>query len=417
MAATPQSKLFTPLAVNDNVQLQHRIVLAPLTRYKADDAHVPFYPLVKEYYSQRASTPGTLLITEGTFIAVKAGGYAHVPGIWSDAQIAAWKEISASVHAKGSFIFMQLWALGRAADYAQLQKEDPSAPYISASDVPYSARASQGSPSPRPMTVDEIKEYPQLYAQAAKNAIEAGFDGVEVHSANGYLPDQFLQPVTNKRTDAYGGSIENRSRFVLEVVDAIVNAVGAHRTAIRFSPWGNFAGASSLPPMYHSTDHLARQKWACPTPSHNSRMSSPPSRMRTPPRRSHICISSSHARPRVQGNVTRDPTTVGVHESNDALRAVWRSATASTGKRIVLLAGGFTKEIAEKTLKIEKEEEGERIATVFGRWFIANPDLPVRLRDDIPLNEYDRKTFYLLGENSPRGYTDQPFATTRNARF
>ncbi|KAF7327364.1 hypothetical protein MKEN_00314000 [Mycena kentingensis (nom. inval.)] len=334
----PQSKLFTPLAVNSSVHLQHRIVLAPLTRYKADEVHVPFSPLVKEYYSQRANTAGSLLITEGTFIAPKAGGLSNVPEIWSDAQIAAWKEITASVHVKGSFIFMQLWALGRSADYAYLQREDPSFPYISASDV---APASQDSPPPRPMTVEEIKEYAQLYAQAAKNAIEAGFDGVEVHSANGCLPDQFLQPVTNKRTDAYGGSIENRSRFVLEIIDAIVNAVGAHQMGM----------PDPVPQFSHVISALA------------TTYTSPP-------------LAYLHLiEPRVHGNVTRDPTTVGVHESNDAFRAVWRSATTSTGKRIVLVAGGLTKEVAEQTLGTEKEEEGEHIATVFGRHFIAN-DMP-----------------------------------------
>ncbi|KAJ7058359.1 NADH:flavin oxidoreductase/NADH oxidase [Mycena amicta] len=372
------SKLFTPVNVGA-ISLQHRprVVLAPLTRCKADTGHVPYLPLVKEYYSQRASTPGTLLITEATFIAARAGGYAHVPGIWSAAQIKAWKEVLvAAVHAKGSFIFLQLWALGRAANHSQLLTEEKSFPFVSASDVPYS----KGAP-PRPLTKEEIKEYVELYAQAARNAIEAGFDGVEVHSASGCLPDQFLQDVTNKRTDDYGGSIENRSRFVLEVVDALVQAVGANRTAIRFSPWGHFAGMGMEDPI----------------PQFSHTISAPASAYQD-----HIHL----VEPRVQGNVTRDPNEIGKHESNLPFRKIWRWRG-----RAMILAGAFTKEIAQSTLQGEEQEEGEQLLVAFGRWYISNPDLPARLKDDISLTPYIRETFYLVGENSPRGYTDQPFVT------
>ncbi|KAF7333129.1 Oxidored-FMN domain-containing protein [Mycena venus] len=209
-----------------------------LSLSRADEAHVPYLPLVAEYHSQRASRPGSLLITEATSIAARAGAYAHVPGIWSSEQIGAWKSVTQAVHARSSFIFMQLRAYGRAADHAQLQSEDPSLPYVSAWDVPIS-----GQTGPlRALTVAEIKEYVGLYAQAAKNAIEAGFDGVEIQGANGYLVDQFLQDVSNKRTDEYGGSVENRARFTLEVIDAVAAAIGAERTAIRFSPWSPFLG-------------------------------------------------------------------------------------------------------------------------------------------------------------------------------
>ncbi|KAJ7058349.1 hypothetical protein C8F01DRAFT_1147949 [Mycena amicta] len=374
------SKLFTPVNVGA-ISLQHRVVLAPLTRCKADTEHIPYLPLVKEYYTQRASTPGTLLITEATFIAARAGGYAHVPGIWSAAQIKAWKEVTAAVHAKGSFIFLQLWALGRAANHSQLLTEDESFPLVSASDVPYGPRT--GAPL-RPLTIEEIKEYVELYAQAARNAIEAGFDGVEVHSANGYLPDQFLQDITNKRTDDYGGSIENRSRFVLEVVDAVVQAVGANRTAIRFSPWGQFAGMGMedpIPQFSHTISALA-------------------STYQDPP------LAYLHlVEPRVHGTVTRDPNEIGKHESNLPFRKIWRGSG-----RVMILAGAFTKEIAQSTLQGEEEEEGEQLLIAFGRWYISNPDLPARLKNDISLTPYIRETFYLVGENSPRGYTDQPFA-------
>ncbi|KAK1220302.1 hypothetical protein PQX77_016949, partial [Marasmius sp. AFHP31] len=162
--------------------LSHRVVLAPLTRFRADKNHVPHVQLVKEYYSQRGSKPGTLLISEATLIHPRAGGSAHVPGIWSDAQIEAWKEIVDAVHEKGSYIYLQLWALGRAAYPEQLQSEDPSYAYVSASNVQFSERKEP----PRPLTVEEIKEYVQYYAEAAKNAVhKAGFDGVEIHGAQG----------------------------------------------------------------------------------------------------------------------------------------------------------------------------------------------------------------------------------------
>ncbi|KAJ7155101.1 hypothetical protein C8R46DRAFT_1116989 [Mycena filopes] len=362
------SKLFEPVKVG-NVELQHRVVLAPLTRYKSDASHVPYLPLVSDYYAQRASKPGTLLITEATFIAARAGGYPHIPGIWSPAQIKAWKSVTDAVHAKGSFIFMQLWALGRAADPEQLKSEDPSFPYVSASDVPLKGH----NGTPRPLTVPEIKEYVALYAQAAKNAIEAGFDGVEAHTANGYLPDQFLQDTSNKRTDEYGGSVENRARFTLEIIDAIVAAIGASRTSLRLSPWSPFQEmgmADPLPTFSYVVAQLASR---------------------------HPDLAYLHlVEPRIDGNIERNDT-VGAHESNEPLRALWVP-------RPLIRAGGFTREDALKVA-----ESGDLIA--FGRYYISNPDLPVRLERDVPLNAYDRKTFYLIGENTPRGYTDQPFAT------
>ncbi|KAJ7653047.1 hypothetical protein B0H17DRAFT_1172166 [Mycena rosella] len=369
MSAPTTSKLFQPLQVG-TAALQHRVVLAPLTRYKASEAHVPYLPLVPEYYGQRASKPGTLLITEATFIAAKAGGYSHVPGIWSAEQIAAWKEVTAAVHAKGSFLFMQLWALGRAANCAQLQSEDPSFPYVSASAVPLTGR----SGPLRALTVPEIKEYAAMYAQAAKNAIEAGCDGVEVHGANGYLVDQFLQDITNKRTDEYGGSIENRARFALEVVGAVVAAVGAEKTAIRFSPWSPFQEmgmADPLPTFSYVISQLAARH----------------------PRLAYIHL----VEPRVSGSLTRDTGAVGKHESNDPLRALW-------APRPLVRAGGFTRADA-----LAAAESGALVA--FGRLYISNPDLPARLEQDVPLAPFDRAMFYLVGQNDPRGYTDQPFAT------
>ncbi|KAJ7478762.1 hypothetical protein B0H11DRAFT_2281125 [Mycena galericulata] len=362
------TKLFQPIKVG-TVALQHRVVLAPLTRYRASGGkeHVPYIPLVADYYSQRASKPGSLLITEATFIAARAGGYEHVPGIWSPEQIKAWKVVTDAVHSKGSFIFMQFWALGRTANPDQLQAEDPSFPYVSASDVQLTWKA------PRPLTIQEIKEYVGLYVQAAKNAMEAGFDGVEIHNANGYLLDQFLQDVTNKRTDEYGGSIENRARFTLEVVDAIVATIGAEKTAIRFSPWSPFQGMGMTDPLPTFSYVISQLVVRHPTLAYI-----------------HL------VEPRISGNVNREESAIGAQESNDALRAIW-------APRPVIRAGGFTRDSA-----IEAAQNGDLVA--FGRFYISNPDLPTRLEKNIPLNVYDRTTFYLPGENSPRGYTDHPFA-------
>lgn len=230
------SALFTPLKVG-NHKLEHRVVLAPLTRFRADEHAVPT-DLQREYYSQRA-TKGGLLITEATFIAPgTAGSYPRAPGIYSKDQINAWKKVTDGVHAKGGVIFLQLWHIGRAAMAAHCNGEQP----VSSSDIAIEGVNLLGLPQekPRALSIPEIKELTQTYRQAALNAIEAGFDGVEIHSANGYLLDQFINTSCNNRTDIYGGSIENRCRFPLEVVDAVVDAVGAERTAIRFSPWSEF---------------------------------------------------------------------------------------------------------------------------------------------------------------------------------
>lgn len=369
MTASTSSKLFQPIAIGSKT-LQHRVVLSPLTRLRSGKkTHVPINPLVKTYYSQRASTAGTLLITEATFIAPQAGGYDNVPGIWSEEQVAAWKEITTAVHANNSFIFLQLWALGRAATPSILSAE--SLPYVAPSPIALSSRLKL---APRGLTKDEIKEYIQLYAQAAKNAVnEAGFDGVEIHGANGYLIDQFLQDVSNQRTDEYGGSVEARSRFGLEVVDAVVDAVGAHRTGIRVSPWSKFQDMGMTDPIPQYTHFISSIKSAHPE------------------------LAYFHAiEPGLEGSegaFTSDDV------SNDFLREIW-------GRKPFISAGGYTRESAIA----RADADGGLVA--FGRQFIANPDLPIRLRKNIPLNPYNRKTFYTPG-HSPKaavGYVDYPFA-------
>ncbi|KIK70211.1 hypothetical protein GYMLUDRAFT_34701 [Collybiopsis luxurians FD-317 M1] len=369
----PQAALFYPAQVG-NMALKHRVVLAPLTRKRANVAHVP-HPIVKEHYAQRGSVPGTLLITEATLITDRAGGYAHVPGIWSDEQIARWKEITEAVHANGSYIYLQLWALGRTAVPGGPETK-PDFPYdhVSASNIPMTP---DDPKKPRPLTIDEIKEYPQWFATAARNAVErAGFDGVEIHGANGYLLDQFFQDVSNDRTDEYGGSVENRVRFPLEVVDAVVKAVGPERTAFRISPWSAFRGMRMKDPR--PTYRYFVQEL----------------------QKAHPKLSYLHVvEPRIDGYVDREE--LPEWESNDFIREVWKQEGNS---RWFISAGGHNRADAIQTV----EEKGGLIA--FGRIFIANPDLPYRLEHDIPLNKADRSTFYVPDGSGPEGYTDYPFA-------
>ncbi|KAA1472714.1 NADH:flavin oxidoreductase/NADH oxidase [Dentipellis sp. KUC8613] len=365
MTSSTQPKLFQPYKLGD-LQLAHRVVMAPLTRYRADDAHV-HGDLAVEYYSQRASTPGTLLITEATFIAPQAGGADNVPGVWSDAQIAGWKRVTDAVHAKGSFIYLQLWALGRAADPSQLKRENPAYDLVSASDVPMA-----GGGTPRPLTQAEIKEYVQLYATAADNAVhKAGFDGVEIHNANGYLLDQFIQDETNKRTDEYGGSVEGRARFTLEVAETVSKAVGQKRTGIRFSPWSTFQDMGMKDP---------KPTFAYVTTQIRDRL----------PEFAYIHV----VEPVIKGD-SDAASGVSAQESNQFLRDIWPR------DRAFLTAGGYKRQNG-----IEAAEKWDALV-VFGRNFLANPDFPLRLQKDLQLNKYNRETFYI--HKSPVGYIDYPF--------
>ncbi|KAJ7439985.1 NADH:flavin oxidoreductase/NADH oxidase [Mycena latifolia] len=335
-------KLFQPTRVG-NTELSHRVVFAPTTRFRADTNHVPL-PHVAEYYEQRASTAGTLLITEAAYIAPCAGGYTNAPGIWSDEQISAWKAITERVHAKGSFIYLQLWAMGRAAQFDVLAEE--GLPYVSASNVPLKGGAGsdlprKDGPPPRPLTIEEMQEYVHLFATAASNAVhKAGFDGVELHGANGYLLDQFLNDCTNIRTDSYGGSIENRIRFPLEVVDAVVNAVGQNKTAYRISPWGTYNGMrfdNPKPTFAHLVTQL-RERY---------------------PELAYLHV----VEPRVDGIETLD--VIKEDFSNDFIRDIW-------GDCRLISAGGYTRETAIAVA----EEKGDLIA--FSRRYIAKsgPALP-----------------------------------------
>lgn len=353
------------------IELKHRVVLAPLTRYRADDDHVPL-PIVEEYYAQRASVPGTLLISEGTLISSRAGGFDNVPQISTSAQIAAWKRVTDAVHAKGCYIFCQLWALGRAANPESLKREGGHK-VVSSGNLPMAPDA----PVPTPLTEDEIFGFIGDYVQAARNAMTAGFDGVEIHGANGYLCDQFLQDNCNNRTDAWGGSVENRARFGIEVAKAVASAIGPQKMGYRISPWSPFQGMKMDNP---------KPQFSCLVQNLKA-----------------LGLAYLHV---VESRISGSETIEAVAEQVDFIADIWGTAGA------LVLAGGFTAETAEATLQKYKNS---RIAIAFGRNFLANPDLPFRIEKSLVLNKYDRKTFYV--PMCPVGYIDYPFSPEYNVEY
>jgi len=343
-----------------------------LTRLRAYDSHVPG-PQQASYYAQRASTPGTLLVTEATFISHDAGGSANAPGIYTDNQIQGWKKITDAVHAKGSFIFLQLWALGRTADIDILEKQVPPSPYVSASAVTLTGK----SKPPRPLTEAEIQDYIATYAKAASNAVHrAGFDGVEIHGANGYLIDQFLQSVSNKRTDKWGGDEEGRTRFAREIVDAVVDAVGEDRVGMRVSPWSPFQDMKMADPR-PTFAYLAKAL-----------------------RDKHPRMAYLHV---VEPVVRSGDHIEAVEEDNNFLREIWNGGKGGE-ERTFISAGGYTRETALRAA----ERKGGLFA--FGRSYVTNPDLPARLQKNLPLAPTDRSKYYLQGNLTPFGYNDWPFA-------
>ncbi|GAA5929100.1 alkene reductase [Sporobolomyces koalae] len=363
------SALFRPLVIG-NIKLSNRLALAPLTRFRNNDTHAPQAPSA-EYYSQRASYPGTLLITEAIFIDAKAGSYKNAPGIFTDEQIEGWKKVVEAVHAKGSYVYLQLWALGRAADPEVLKAETGEAVH-SASDVPF-----EGGATPRALSKEEIADYVGYYARAARNFVEkCGGDGVEIHGANGYLVDQFLQTNSNKRTDEFGGSVENRARFPLQVVDAVVEAIGAKKTGIRLSPYSTFQGMKmdKIKDIHETFSYFTTQI-----------------------RDRHPEFAYIHA---VESRIGGNADVPAAEEENlDFLYKIWTP-------RPFLVAGGFEQESAK-----EAAEKYENSVIVFGRYFISNPDLVNRVKEGVPFADYDRSTFYKLGPKETKGYTDYPTAT------
>jgi len=362
--------LFSPLQVGP-YRLAHRVVLAPLTRMRAAKPSLAPRPLNAEYYAQRA-TAGGLLIAEASPVAASGFGSPGVPGIYSDAQIEGWRKVVDAVHAKGGVILLQLWHVGRVS-HSSFQPGGalPVAP----SAVPISAEFKTATAdgkvvlyeTPRALETSEIPDVIEAYRQAAVNAQKAGFDGVEIHGANGYLIEQFLQSNSNLRTDKYGGSIENRARLLLEITQAAIAVWGADRVGVRLSPYGIANGSGEADPM--------------PLYTHVVEALNP------------LGLAYLHfIEPRSSGAGRAEVNWQNVPSAMVLFRPIW--------KGILITAGGFSGEAAEAAIT-----GGHADAIAFGRIFISNPDLPRRLREGLPLTPYNRKTFY-GGEEA--GYTDYP---------
>ncbi|CAG8395261.1 unnamed protein product [Penicillium salamii] len=368
-----------------SLSLKHRVVLAPCTRMRATkESEGVFVPtdLNVEYYSQRASDGGFLL-TEATPISRYAAGYPGVAGIFTESQIAGWKKVTEAVHAKGGYIYCQLWHVGRATVPSFLEGKQ----VLGASDIPISGNALDGTEyaasPPRAMTVEEIKETVQEYASAAQRAREAGFDGVEIHGANGYLLDQFLHDNVNNRTDEYGGTIEKRSRIILEVIQAVTAAIGADRVGIRLSPYNYFQDTRDSNPSVN-WQKLCSLIAGLPAES----------------RPSYVHMIE----PRFDEVLEEDAKIDSLASEKPSLDAF--RPTLKKGGISFLAAGNFNPENAGVKLAADGAD-----AIVFGRYFISNPDLPRRLKEGLPLTPYDRTTFY-GADPAEKGYTDYPFYKT-----
>jgi N-ethylmaleimide reductase len=365
------SKLFTPTEVGP-YRLSHRVVMAPLTRMRSDPGDIPS-ALMVEYYTQRVSDGG-LIVSEATPVSIRGNGYAGAPGIYSDRQIAGWRRVTDAVHAKGGRIFQQLWHVGRQS-HVDLQPngEAPVAPSaIPAEGYAYTKRGEAPFSMPRALELHEIPGIIEEFRSGAERALRAGFDGVEIHGANGYLPDQFLQDGTNKRTDEYGGPIENRARFLLEVTQAAISAWGADRVGVRISPSGTYGSMSdSNPPA--TFGYAATQL-------------------------DRLGIAYLHV---------VEPRIKGTEEISHGQAPVAAQHLRPKFSRTLIAAGGFAADSAEAIVAA-----GDADLVAFGRHFISNPDLPERLRRGLPLNRYDRSTFY---GGDARGYLDYPAAEVASA--
>ncbi len=344
--------IFDPITIGA-LHLPNRIIMAPLTRSRSGAQRVP-NQLMAEYYVQRASAG--LILSEATSVTPMGVGYADTPGIWSEEQVEGWRLVTSAVHAAGGRIFLQLWHVGRISDPIFLDGALPVAPTAIAAEGHVSlVRPLRPYVTPRALDLEEIPAIVAAYRSGAENALRAGFDGVEVHGANGYLLDQFLQDRTNHRTDSYGGSIENRARLMLEVIDAAIAVWGADRVGLHLAPRGD---------------------------SHSMGDSDPAATF---------------------GTVAREAGKRGIafiftRESLGENRLSPRLKTAFGG---TLIANeGFTKATANEEL-----QSGAADAVAYGKLFIANPDLPRRLQLDAPLNEPKPDTFFAPG---PAGYTDYP---------
>ncbi|AOW00142.1 hypothetical protein LXG23DRAFT_52417 [Yarrowia lipolytica] len=354
------SNLFTPIQVG-NCHLLNRIVFAPLTRCR----NVKTVPsdLQVTHYAQRGQDPGTLLISEATMISEKSGGYLgheNLPGIWSSEQTEGWRKVVQAVHDAKSFMFIQLWDLGRASDPETIKALGYDR--VSASDH----YTEDGKNFVRGLEVKEIKERVDFYVQAAQNAIQAGADGVEIHAANGYLPDQFLRWNTNTRNDEYGGSVEKRARFVFEIVAAVVAQVGQKKTGIRLSPWTRFGDMAV-------DEHKSREQFEYVVTQLQTQY----------PDLAYIHVIEG----RTDGHQDLE---VPQWMNNDWIQNIWKGP--------IIRAGGYTPESA-----VAEAQTNDRTLVAFGRMFTSNPDLVDRVRHGKALTKYDRSTFYT---QTGEGYVD-----------
>ncbi|ONI35662.1 hypothetical protein PRUPE_1G548600 [Prunus persica] len=366
-AQPPTIPLLTPYKMG-KFNLSHRIVLAPLTRQRSYN-NIP-QPHAILYYSQRTSQGG-LLIAEASGVSDTAQGYPDMPGLWTREQVEAWKPIVDAVHAKGGVFFCQIWHAGRVSNSGF--QPNGQAP-ISCTDKPLPPQLltngvdiAQYTP-PRRLKTDEIPQIVNDFRLAARNAIEAGFDGVEIHGAHGYLIDQFMKDQVNDRTDEYGGSLENRCRFALEIVEAVVNEIGAEKVGIRLSPFADYMESADSDPkalgLYMSK---SLNKYGI------------------------LYCHMVEPRMKTAGDNSETP---------DSLLPM-REAFKGT----FIAAGGFDREDGNNAVA-----EGRADLVAYGRFFLANPDLPKRFELNAPLNKYNRETFYT--SDPVIGYTDYPFLET-----
>ena len=365
----PPSPLFQPVALGA-LELEHRVIMAPLTRMRAIRPGDKPHALNAEYYGQRASQGG-LIVTEATDISEQARGYPGAPGIYSPEQIAGWRLVTDAVHAKGGLIVVQIWHTGRVSHTSM---QPGGALPVSSSARPVTGMGHMDvnfNPvpfeTPRALELSEIPGIVESFAQAVRNARQAGFDGIEIHSANGYLIDQFLQDNVNARTDRYGGSVENRARLLLEIVDACAAAWSADRIGVRLSPWGKFNDMNESDPgaLFDHVGHELGKRGL-----------------------SYLHVVEPRA------DQSSDVNAIDPHAPDAAARV-----KAAFGGNVIS-AGGYVQDTAAAAIT-----EGRADVVAFGRLFIANPDLPERLRRNAPLNRYDRSTFY---GGDAKGYTDYP---------
>ena len=355
--------LFTPLRLGA-IELPNRVIMAPMTRSRAGAGNA-VTPLTVEYYAQRASAG--LIITEATQVSATGQGYPNTPGIHTDAQTLAWRAVAEAVHAKGGRIAAQLWHVGRVSHPVfQPGGAAPVAPSaIAAKGELYTGDGMKPFPTPRALDTDEIPDLVKTFADAAKRAVfDAGLDGVEIHGANGYLIDQFLRDRSNKRTDRYGGSVENRARFLLEIVDAVSTAVGADRVGVRLSPTGTFNDMADSDPLALFS-HVAQALNPFGLAFLHVIEGQPGHHMAPPDSAPHVAAE---------------------------LRRLYKGP--------FIINGGYTKEQADAAIA-----EGAADAVSFGELFISNPDLPERFRIGADLTPPDRSTYY---GGDAKGYTDYP---------